>query len=81
MNGKVKQTITPEPFPSLGLSQPPVQDRNPPESQPRMTLREYYAGQALASMAAAGYSDAHNTDACAQLCVQLADALVAELAR
>jgi hypothetical protein len=59
----------------------PPEDRNPPESQPRMTLREYYAGQALASMAAAGYSDAHNTDACAQLCVQLADALITELAR
>jgi len=45
---------------------------------PGMTLREYYAGQALAGILACSYQPA-NEELMAKKAVRLADALIAEL--
>ena len=46
---------------------------------PGMTLRQYYAGQALAGYRA--YKPDVNSQLCTTLCVADADALIAELAK
>ncbi len=48
------------------------------EGQAGMTLREYYAGQALAGMLTAG-ANWHEEKATAKIAIKHADALIAEL--
>lgn len=47
-------------------------------ASPGMSLREYYAGQALAAMISAG-SNWHEEKATAKIAIKHADALIAEL--